>query len=130
MSNTQAANGKGMQSIQWADSDWDYVGEVARSIGLTRSAFVRNAALNAARAVAGSLSPYSVGGATAAPQNTRINQSRRTIAKQGAAELGGAGSRTRLAPQAINGPIPEELGRGGPTNEAKPEAEGPTGSRS
>ncbi len=72
MSTTQAAKTKALQSIQWPDADWDYVGEVARSIGLTRSAFVRNAALNAARAVAGSVSPYSVGEAEATPQNTRI----------------------------------------------------------
>jgi hypothetical protein len=130
MSTTQAARGKALQSIQWVDTDWDYIGDVARSIGLTRSAFVRNAALNAARAVAGSLSPYSVDGATATPQNTAANQSDLTRAKQGAGQVGGRRSRTRLAPQAINGPIPEELGRGGPTNEAKPEAEGPTGSRS
>jgi hypothetical protein len=133
MSTTQAARGKALQSIQWVDTDWDYIGDVARSIGLTRSAFVRNAALNAARAVAGSLSPYSVDGATATPQNTRPNQSRNPIAKQGGGELGGGRSRTRSAPQAISGPISEKLGRGGggeATNEADPMANRPVGPRS
>lgn len=127
---TEQSAARAIKPMRWTAEEWDYLAGVAKAIGMNRSAFVRTAALNAARATH-SLSPsYSVDGATATPQNTAANQSDLTRAKQGAGQVGGRRSRIRLAPQAINGPIPEELGRGGPTNEAKPEAEGPTGSRS
>ena len=58
---------------RWDAADWAYLGEVAQSIGKTRSDFIRTAALNAAKAIR-SLSPsYSVEGPKATSQNTRIN---------------------------------------------------------
>ena len=125
-----ASKEKGMWGIQWNNSDWAYVGAVAKQIGLSRSEFVRRSTLSAAKAMTLGVSPYSVSGATATPQNTAANQSEPTRAKQGAGQVGGRRSRTRLAPEAINGPNPEDLGRGGPTNEAQPEASRPMGPRS
>jgi hypothetical protein len=58
---------------RWDAADWAYLGEVAQSIGKTRSDFIRTAALNAAKAIR-SLAPlYSVEGPQATSQNTRIN---------------------------------------------------------
>lgn len=59
--------------IRWHDADWALVGEVAKSVGLSRSAFVKRAALLAAAATAAGLPPYFVSEAKATPQNTRIN---------------------------------------------------------
>lgn len=70
---TQQKKKSGMWGIQWDNQDWAYVGVVARSIGMTRSAFIRNATLNAAYAAHGGFSAYSVDVARATPQNTRIN---------------------------------------------------------
>lgn len=127
---TQNSSTRAIKPMRWTAEEWDYLAGVAKAIGMTRSAFVRTAALNAARATQSLSASYSVDGATATPQNTAANQLAPSTAKQGRGEGGGRRSRTRLAPEAINGPIPEELGRGGPTNEAGPEAEGPTGPRS
>ena len=93
--------------IRWHNTEWAYVGEVAKSIGLTRSAFVKRAALLAAQAAEAGLLSYSVGGAIATPQNTRPNHFDRSIAQQGSGRNGGGGSRSQLAPEGITGPIPE-----------------------
>lgn len=61
------------QPIRWAAADWVYLAEIAKAIGTTRSDFIRTATLNAAKAVEAVSPSYSVGGATATPQNTRIN---------------------------------------------------------
>lgn len=108
--------------IRWHDADWIFVGEVAKSVGLSRSAFVKRSALLAAEATRAGLTPYSVSGT---PQNTRPNQISRPIAKQGGSEVGGGGSRSRSKPEAFSGPITEELERKGgdfSQNEAKPKA--------
>lgn len=59
--------------MRWNDADWVWLAEVAKSIGLTRSAFIRQAALTAAQSAAIGLHPYSVQGPKATSQNTRIN---------------------------------------------------------
>jgi hypothetical protein len=69
----KAGKEKGMWGIQWNNRDWAYVGEVAKQIGLSRSEFVRRSTLSAAKAMTLGVPPYSVDGAKATPQNTRIN---------------------------------------------------------
>lgn len=119
--------------MRWPNADWDFLAVVSKSLGMSRSAFVRNAALTAAKATAAGLTPYSVAVAKSTPQNTRPNQLFPAIAKQGEGKLGGERSRTHSAPQAISGPILEKLGRkggGSAMNEADQMPKGPFGPRS
>lgn len=108
--------------IRWPDAEWDFLAVVAKSLGMSRSAFVRNAAMIAAKATAAGLTPYSVAVAKPTPQNTHPNQLFPAIAKQGKGKLGGERSRTHSVPQAISGSILEKLRREGggdfSTNEA------------
>ncbi len=62
-----------LRSVRWPAGDWEWVGEAAKAVGLTRSDFVRRAALAAAEATANGMAPYFVSGAIASPQNTRTN---------------------------------------------------------
>ena len=108
--------------IRWDDAEWAWLAEVAKSVGLTRSGFIKFAAHSMARATQAGLPAYSVGVAIATPQNTRPNQISRPIAQQGGSEVGGGGSRSRSKPEAFSGPIPEELERkGGDFRRAEPE---------
>ena len=59
--------------MRWDDSDWLFLAKVSKSCGLTRSAFVRHAAIAAAKSAANGVPPYFVEVAKATPQNTRIN---------------------------------------------------------
>ena len=108
--------------IRWDVDDWAYVGDVARSSGLSRSAFVREAALAAAKATAAGLGPYSVIAAQAATQNTAANPFSPSRAKQEEGKKDSRRSRTRLAPEVISGPILEKLGRDGVSNGASKKA--------
>ena len=104
--------------MRWHESDWAWLAEVAKSVGVSRSEFVRRAALLAAKATEAGLTSYSVSGT---PQNTHPNQLLPAIAKQGKGKLGGERSRTHSVPQAISGSILEKLRREGgdfSTNEA------------
>ena len=108
--------------IRWDNAEWAWLAEVAKSVGLTRSSFIKFATLQMARATTGSGLPYSVSGT---PQNTRPNQLFPAIAKQGEGKLGGERSRTRSKPEAFSGLNAEHLGREGgdfSPNEAKPKA--------
>ena len=110
-----------MRHMRWPQDQWDFLGEVAKAAGLTRSQLVRQAALSHAAVLAARL-PYSVSGT---PQNTRPNQISKPIAKQGGSEVGGERSRTRSKPEAFSGINAEHLGREGgdfSPNEAKPKA--------
>jgi len=91
------------KAMRWGEAEWAWLAEVAKSVGLSRSEFVRRSALLAANAHAAGLSSYFVRGAQATPQNTRINQSDRTIAKQGGGRIGGCGERTLSEPEAEAG---------------------------
>lgn len=75
--------------MRWHEADWAWLAEVAKSVGVSRSEFVRRAALLAAEATQAGLTSYSVGVARATPQNTRPNQISRPIAQQGGSEVGG-----------------------------------------
>ena len=111
--------------MRWPEDQWNFVGVVAKSLGMSRSAFVRNAALTAAKATAAELPPYSVAVAKSTPQNTRPNHFDHSIAQQRSGRSGGGGSRSRSKPEAFSGPITEELERKGgdfSPNEAKPKA--------
>ncbi len=68
--------------MRWPEKDWVWVGEVAKSIGMSRSAFVRESALLAAKATAAGLTPYFVEWPKAKPQNTAINDFSNQTAKQ------------------------------------------------
>jgi hypothetical protein len=59
-------------AIQWQSSDWEWLAEIAHAAGLSRSAFVRKAAMAAATATANGVAPYFVGAPKATTQNTRI----------------------------------------------------------
>ena len=62
-----------LKPIRWEESDWLWLAEVAKSVGLSRSAFVKRSALAAATATANGMTPYFVSEPKATPQNTRIN---------------------------------------------------------
>lgn len=58
-----------LQPIRWQESDWSALADVAQSVGMSRSDFVRSAALHAAKAVKAGVTPYFVGEANASLQN-------------------------------------------------------------
>lgn len=64
-----------LKVTRWAAEDWEWLAEVSKSVGLSRSDFVREAALAAAMATANGMPPYFVGGPVGTTQNTRINNS-------------------------------------------------------
>lgn len=68
-------SGKAIWGIQWENKDWDYVADVAKRAGMSRSEFIRNATLSAAAAVERGGIPYYVAG-DFTPHNTRINNFR------------------------------------------------------
>lgn len=105
-----------IKPVRWKSSEWELLGRVAKSIGMTRSELVREAALQRAKAVAPS---YFVGRGEATPQNTRPNDSGLGLRQQAEGGIGGEGSRTGLAPEGINRQLSEKVGRQGgvgPTN--------------
>ena len=83
MSPERASRDKVIEGVQWRTEDWLWLREIAESVGLTRSAFVREAALAAARATANGLTPYFVVRPKAPPQNTAINDFSTSTAKAG-----------------------------------------------
>lgn len=62
-----------MQPVRWDVDDWAWLNGIAKSVGMTRSAFVREATLAAAKATANGHTPYFVEGPKATRQNTRTN---------------------------------------------------------
>ena len=62
-----------MQPIRWAPEDWAWLADVARNVGMSRSAFVRGAAMAAATATVNGMTPYFVEGPSGTRQNTRTN---------------------------------------------------------
>ena len=62
------------KAMRWGDADWAWLGAVAKSVGLSRSEFVRRSAMLAARATASGLSPYFVSGHAVPPQNTTTSE--------------------------------------------------------
>lgn len=83
-----------LKAIRWDEADWDMVGKLATRVGLSRSAFIKQATLGeAARVLAGGV-PYFVGGPQATTQNTRTNISGPLSAAKGDGN-DGAGSRRR-----------------------------------
>ena len=115
-----------LRAMRWPQEQWDFLGNVARAAGLTRSELVRKAAMAHAATLAAGLS-YSVG---VTPQNTPANQTDLTRAKQGAGQVGGRRSGPATKRSEGAGQIPEEFGRGGLTNEADQQATRPLGLRS
>ena len=71
-----------LKPIQWNEDDWVWLAKIAKSVGMSRSAFVRESALLAAKATEAGLTPYFVGGPKAFPQNTAINDFSNQTAKQ------------------------------------------------
>jgi hypothetical protein len=85
-----------MKAIRWDEADWGMLATLAAKVGLTRSAFIKQATLGeAARILAGGV-PYFVGGGPEATttQNTRTNISGPLSVAKGAGDVG-AGSRRR-----------------------------------
>ncbi|MYM83050.1 hypothetical protein GTP44_13925 [Duganella sp. FT50W] len=62
-----------LKVTRWAAEDWAWLAEVAKSVGLSRSDFVRKAAMAAATATANGMAPYFVEGPSGTRQNTRTN---------------------------------------------------------
>lgn len=84
-----------MKAIRWNVEDWEMVGVLAAKIGLSRSAFVKQATLGeAARVLAGGV-PYFVKGPQATTQNTRINNSGPQSAAKGDGIVGASDRRRR-----------------------------------
>ncbi len=66
-------NNENLRAIRCETEAWDFLAMVAAQCGMSRSAFVRESALAAARSAASGICPYFVSEAKATPQNTRIN---------------------------------------------------------
>ena len=62
-----------MQHIRWRQEEWVWLAGISKPLGISRSEFIRRATIGAANALNMGLSPYSVQGAKATSQNTRIN---------------------------------------------------------
>ena len=73
MTEAKVRKQENLRPIRWRHEDWFVLGDVAKSVGLTRSDFIRRAALAAADAHQNGMTPYFVSGPKASPQNTRIN---------------------------------------------------------
>ncbi len=107
--------------IRWNDAEWAWLAEVAKSIGLTRSGFIKLATLSMARATEAGLPSYSVDVAIATSQNTRPNKLSPLNRQIEGGKVGGERSRTRSKPEAFSGQLSEKVGREGggfPTNGA------------
>ena len=115
-----------MRHMRWPQDQWEFLGEVAKAAGLTRSEFVRDAAMAQAARMAAGL-PYSVSGT---PQNTGANQFLTSNAKQGRVGSGGRRSEPATKRSVEAGQFPEEIGRDGLTNEADQQAIRPLAPRS
>ena len=63
------------KAIRVKDEEWAIWGDVAEKLGLTRSAFIKQATANAVQLVLAGGVPYFVKGPQATTQNTRINNS-------------------------------------------------------
>lgn len=102
-----------IRPVRWQENEWLWLADVAKSVGLSRSEFVRRSTMEAAKAAMVFSPAYSVCGAPATQQNTPTNHFDRSIAKQGSGRNGGEGSRTKLDPKGITWTNPEDLGRKG-----------------
>jgi len=114
-----------LKATRWAEDEWAWLAEVAKSVGLTRSGFIRVSTLAAARAAAAGIPPYYVSGALASPHNTRPNHFNTELREQVGGEVGGERSRTRLNPEDFSGQAAEQIGREGgnfPTGSDLPKA--------
>lgn len=63
------------KAIRVKDEEWASWGVIAGKLGLTRSAFIKQATANAAQLVLAGGLPYFVGGPEATTQNTHTNNS-------------------------------------------------------
>ena len=79
----ERCNGKSIKTTRWAEAEWLWLAEVSKSVGLTRSEFVRQATLTVARAAASGCVPYFVSGHAVPPQNTAINDFSTSTAQAG-----------------------------------------------
>lgn len=82
------------KAIRVKDEEWAVWGNVAEKLGLTRSAFIKQATANAVQLVLAGGLPYFVGGPKATTQNTRTNISDPLSAAKGSGNVG-AGDRRR-----------------------------------
>jgi len=62
-----------LQPIRWKEEDWFTLADIAKSLGITRSDFIRGATMTAAKNVALGVIPYFVSEVKTSPQNTHIN---------------------------------------------------------
>lgn len=90
-----------LRPIRWQHHDWFRLGDVAKSVGLTRSDFIRRAALAAADAHQNGMTPYSVRGPKATPQNMGANffRSEGDTKKISGGDLGASVGRGAIAKQ-------------------------------
>ena len=93
-----------LKAVRWGDSEWEWLAKIAKSVGMTRSEFVRQSAMTAATATSAGLTPYFVGGPKVTPQNTGANHCLEPIAQQGVEGSGSRRSRTPQEPKANGGP--------------------------
>lgn len=121
------------QPMRWKSEEWALLAEVAKSVGLSRSAFVRRAAIEAAKASMACVPAYSVGMPIGISQNTRPNHFDQSIAQQGSGRSGGGGEPNHVSPAGDHGANFGKIGaaRGGDlTNGAKTKAPRAKSSRS
>lgn len=83
------------KAIRVKDADWAVWGLVAGKLGLTRSAFIKQATANAAQLVLAGGVPYFVESPEATTQNTRTNNSDLLSAAKEGGSVGAADRRRR-----------------------------------
>lgn len=122
-----------IRPVRWQENEWLWLADVAKSVGLSRSEFVRRSTMEAAKAAMVFSPAYSVCGAPATQQNTPTNHFDRSIAKQGSGRNGGGREPNQVSPGgdhlAKSGGFGAE-GGGSPTNGAKTKANKAKSSRS
>lgn len=91
-----------IKAIRWDVQDWDMLATIAKRVGLTRSAFIKRAALGEAGLVLAGAAPHYVSGPTASTHN--------------------GGANTFSNAKRLQKRVPEEIGAGVPPPEARPKA--------
>lgn len=91
-----------LKAIRWDDQDWLMLATIAKRMGLTRSAFVKRAALGEAGKVLAGAAPHYVSGPQASTHN--------------------GGANTFSNAKRLQKRVPEEIGAGVPPPEARPKA--------
>ena len=96
-----------LKAIRWHDDDWEMVGKLAARVGLTRSAFIKQAMLGEAAKVLAGAAPHYVVVANASTHNggAKTFSDAKQTTKRFPEEIGARGPQsTMVPPEAADNP--------------------------